>query len=189
MGQSCVCSVALKKRLINMRKSAHRHIENVTWLRVKDQYLCPCCARLHDLDDMDQHHVHPVGDGGHGYHWNVLGICRTCHVAIGAGSKADAAYLDGICQNFMLARYGLLFGLQVKSARAIVRDSVKPDSTLGYLKWLSQRWKFYATVTLNEKLLERLPADKVDLILPHAKHVRTPEAISKRGRVAMRSPV
>ena len=85
---------------------------------------------------MVRHHVIWHMLDGHGFRWNMLLICKTCHALETMGTRADMAKIYLRCFWYMLAEYGLLFLLQPELRQRWVEPVVERLPTLDSLSQL-----------------------------------------------------
>lgn len=74
-------------------------------------------------------------EGGHGFKWNMLLICKDCHALVTMGREKAAFKVEHVCCAYMMWEYGLLFLLQKEYGQELVKDFLSnlPVNTFGQL--------------------------------------------------------
>jgi len=111
----------MTRNLTSQRRSRRRYNFGETIIRIGNKILCPACLSLVDKDDVERHHVQAVMDGGLDFSWNVLVICMDCHALATFGTTVSRGAYQAVCSRYMMARYGLLWCLQIQSLRGALR--------------------------------------------------------------------
>jgi hypothetical protein len=108
-----------------LRSTDTRRYRGCTLLHRDDQWFCPLC--LKPMMKFDRHHViwkteKRWNGSGSNHHSNLLAICRRCHALLTfADGDLEGRLLNMQAQRFMMLHYGLLFALQIRQLRPVLR--------------------------------------------------------------------
>lgn len=75
-------------------------------------FFCIGCLEYYPEAQTHVHHVHPEFAGGVNSQRNLLRTCDSCHGILTFGTNWKAWALTRLCENYMMATYGLRFCLQ-----------------------------------------------------------------------------